>query len=334
MLSTKSIQIASYTVVIYILVAITWWAVLLYREHDALFDAYEVIQVNQLNTSDAKLENIKNMDASELTKMRKRKALMILTEALGIGLGLLIGIWIIHIGYRNIVRAEKVKKNFLLSISHELKSPIASTQLAFETLKRLKKTDEQTNLIINHGLNETNRLNGLVQNILLATRLEAGYQPDLKKTNLVESLERCIRSYEILHPSAQIKLHVDPNPLVVIIDTQAFDIIINNLIENAIKYSSNKAIITIDLKQNNNNLLLSVSDLGIGIRDEEKPRVFRRFYRIGEESKRKTKGTGLGLFLVKALIKRNNGTIFLQDNEPNGVTFLVNWPLENSNETT
>ena len=333
MLSTKSIRITSYVVMTYILVAITWWAVLLHREHDALYDAYEAIHEQQLITTNPKLETIRNMETGELHKKRHRKTVMILSEALFIGLGLLIGLWVINNGYRNLVKAERVKQNFLLSISHELKSPIASAKLAFESLMRLTKTDAQGALIVEQGLKETNRLHELVKNILLATKLETGYLPEFQSLNLGEQVENLINSQLMQYPKANINLTVSPNPLVEKLDAQAFDIVSHNLIENAIKYSADGDPIQVRLERKNDVFNFSVADQGVGIHEDEKLKIFDRFYRIGEESKRKSKGTGLGLYLVKELVHKNNGTITIQNNTPNGVVFNVNWPIIHSTQS-
>ena len=328
MFSTKSIRIASFVIMIYILLAISWWAILLYREHDALFDAYEVIQQEERIGEYPRITAIRNMTAEELSKQRQRKTVMIVSEALFIGFGLLIGIFIINNGYRNLVRAEKLKQNFLLSISHELKSPIASAKLAFETLKRFNKSDERGNKIIHQGLKETNRLNELVQNVLLATRLESGYLPEIAEVDVGEQVKSLVSRVQMKSPDAQINLTVYPNPMVVKIDRQALDIVFNNLLENAVKYSEGPPTVEINIKRDKNNLNILVGDQGIGISDVEKEKIFNRFYRVGEERKRKTIGTGLGLYLVRELILKNKGSIKIKDNKPSGSIFSISWPLD------
>ena len=313
---------------IYILLAISWWAILLYREHDALFDAYEVIQQEERIGEYPQIAAIRNMTAEELSKQRQRKTVMIVSEALFIGFGLLIGIFIINNGYRNLVRAEKLKQNFLLSISHELKSPIASAKLAFETLKRFNKSDERGNKIIHQGLKETNRLNELVQNVLLATRLESGYLPEIAEVDVGEQVNSLVSRVQMKSPDAQINLTVHPNPMVVKIDRQALDIVFNNLLENAVKYSEGPPTVEINIKRDKNNLNILVGDQGIGISDVEKEKIFNRFYRVGEERKRKTIGTGLGLYLVRELILKNKGSIKIKDNKPSGSIFSISWPLD------
>jgi signal transduction histidine kinase len=104
-------------------------------------------------------------------------------------------------------------------------------------------------------------------------------------------------------------------------DEFAIETIVINLLTNAEKYSDNN--ITILLKSDNKHIILSVLDLGIGISDLDKQRLFDKFYRVGEEQTRKTKGTGLGLFIVKKLVKINHATIEVKNNHPSGTNFEV-----------
>ncbi len=100
-------------------------------------------------------------------------------------------------------------------------------------------------------------------------------------------------------------------------------LLLNNLIENAIKYSLKDTQIILLLKQKGNKLMLTVADNGQGISEEEKKKVFEKFYRTGDENKRKTKGTGLGLYLCKKIVQSHNGTISIADNHPQGTIFTV-----------
>jgi signal transduction histidine kinase len=334
MFSTKSIRIASYLVMSYILVAITWWAVLLYREHNALYDAYDEIRQHQIQSVNPNILKIIQMNPEELHQQRKRKSIMVLSEAIFIGLGLLVGLWVINNGYKNVVQAEKLKQNFLLSISHELKSPIASAQLAFESLRRFGSKDERSVKIIDSGLKETHRLLELVKNVLLATRLETGYLPDLQSVDLESEINNQITSLLLQYRKANITLDVHPKPLVETLDRQAFVIVCHNLIENAFKYSAEGDDVQVKLERQDRLLRLEVADQGVGIPDDEKSKIYDRFYRIGEEGKRKSKGTGLGLFLARELIFKNGGTIEVLDNKPRGSKFIVIWPIDQTIQTT
>lgn len=327
MFSTKSNRVVSYIVMGYIIVAIGWWAVLLHREHEDLYDAYEVIRSQDVRSDDTKLESVRMMDRESFLQKRKRKSIMIISEAIFIGLGLLIGLWYIHKSYTNLVRTEKVKQNFLLAISHELKSPIASVRLALESLLRFNKSDPKSNEIATQGLKETNRLHTLVKNILLATRLDAGYLPDYQQVDISRSLTTLCSTLTTQYPGCKIRTEVQPQKLNIELDRQAFEIICLNLLENALKYSASKLDIFIKVWTIGNSITIRVEDQGIGIPVEEREQIFKRFYRIGDESRRATKGTGLGLYIVHTLVTRKNGKIKIESNEPSGTIFTVAWPL-------
>ena len=107
------------------------------------------------------------------------------------------------------------------------------------------------------------------------------------------------------------------------IDRTNFPSIILNLLENGVKYSPEDSKITISLKKQNQKVMLSVADFGVGISDKEKETIFQRFYRSGNEETRKTKGTGLGLYIVDYLVKQHNGIISVKNNVPTGSIFEV-----------
>ena len=110
-------------------------------------------------------------------------------------------------------------------------------------------------------------------------------------------------------------------------DIFLLQMLINNLLENAIKYSSKEKPITCALKKNNQTILLSVADEGEGIADDEKPKIFERFYRIGNELTRKTQGTGLGLYLSKIISQYHNADISVTNNIPAGSIFTVSFKI-------
>jgi two-component system phosphate regulon sensor histidine kinase PhoR len=119
-----------------------------------------------------------------------------------------------------------------------------------------------------------------------------------------------------------IKPHVEQN-VILHADKFAITNVVTNLIENAVKYSPPCAHIEVNLFPRENSLIFSVSDHGIGVSDEEKKLIFNKFYRVGNESTRKTKGTGLGLYIVKTVLQKHNASIKVKDNHPSGSIFEV-----------
>ena len=216
------------------------------------------------------------------------------------------------------------QKNFLLSVTHELKSPIASTKLQLQTLHKHDLDRSKQKEILSNAISDTDRLNNLVENILLAAKIENSvYSIHKEKYNLSEyitqGLNQTISSFNYKQKT---ELDIEPN-VYMSIDRTSFPSIILNLFENAVKYSPEDSKIKISLKKQNEKTILSVADEGFGISDREKARIFQKFYRVGNEETRKTKGTGLGLYIVSYLVEQHNGTISVKNNSPRGSIFEV-----------
>ncbi len=216
------------------------------------------------------------------------------------------------------------QKNFLLSVTHELKSPIASIKLALETLLKRDLEKEKQTMLLSNAVNDSDRLNKLVENILLAARIDnSSFELYKENVNLSEYIEEGMKqTIQLFNPTQKIQLDIQPN-ITFGIDKTIFPSILLNLFENAVKYSPESSIIKIILKEQGNGVTLSVSDEGAGISEKEKQKIFRKFYRVGSEEIRKTKGTGLGLYIVKYLVEKHDGTISVKNNHPKGTIFEV-----------
>lgn len=264
-------------------------------------------------------------EISELQNKKKVKIYMIAGEGTVFLLLMLYGIYRIKKAYEAETQLVNQQKNFVLSVTHELKTPIAATKLQLQTLLKHKQLDAaQQEQLLKSALNETNRLNRLIEDVLLASRADKN---DLilnkDSVNVSELCEQVISTYF----SEKIKLgeltkniQSDVNFLV---DKVLFPSVIINLIENAFKYSTENPKVNLDLSLQNDKLMIRVSDNGIGIPDSEKEKVFQKFYRIGNEETRKTKGTGLGLYIVKQIVEASVGKIEISNNQPKGCVFTV-----------
>jgi len=165
---------------------------------------------------------------------------------------------------------------------------------------------------------ETERLNELVDNLLLASKMETAYEPTYEKFNLVELIDNLVARLAMKYPKSSITFTHELEAVHTVADKFGLTLVIVNLIENAKKYSFGNAEIKVSLDQTEDGLTLQIGDQGIGIADKNKKKVFDRFYRIGDEETRKTKGTGLGLYIVKQVISAANGKIAILDNRPKG----------------
>jgi K+-sensing histidine kinase KdpD len=194
-----------------------------------------------------------------------------------------------------------------------------------ETLQLRKLDEEKQQRLITQALQETNRLNTLTNNILLAAQIDSGnLNSEKEEINLSVLADGCVQDFRQRYPQRSIEASIDEN-IYVTADTLLLQIALNNLIENAVKYSGEDDMINIDLTDEGERISLEVSDEGIGIHDDEKKQVFEKFYRVGNENTRKTKGTGLGLYITRKILKTNGAEIYITDNTPRGTIFAINF---------
>lgn len=264
------------------------------------------------------------LKGNELNEKLHKRWVMISGEGIVFMGVLLLGIFQIRKTFKREAELAQQQQNFLLSVTHELKSPIASTKLQLQTLQKHELNRDKQKEILANAINDTDRLNNLVENMLLAAKIENNVYLLHKENNnlsqfITEGMNQTIESFNY---DQKVILNIEPN-IFMDIDRTNFPSIILNLVENAIKYSPEDSTITISLKKQNQKIILSVADQGIGVSDKEKDTIFQRFYRSGNEETRKTKGTGLGLYIVEYLVKQHNGSITVKNNTPKGSVFEV-----------
>lgn len=306
-------------VFLYVLLQFTWWEILLVRQNDALTTERE--RLTALNAPDAA-----SLDRS-LALLRHRKnmqTLMIVGEGTIFLLLLLYGVSRIRRAQAAEERFGKNQKNFFLSVTHELKTPIAAVQLQLQTLAK-QKLDEPARLsLVGRALEENERLNALIDKVLLASSLESGeLMLKKEKTDLSEMVTAiCSRYFGQAVDAGQLVVNA-PSGVEAYVDQQLFPSVIINLIENALKYSGRPSQVVVRVEAAGRARMLSVADNGDGIDDAERDRIFERFYRSGNESVRRSKGTGLGLYIVKYIVVKHGGLVSVAANKPHGSVFQV-----------
>ncbi|HWZ16230.1 MAG TPA: HAMP domain-containing sensor histidine kinase [Mucilaginibacter sp.] len=221
---------------------------------------------------------------------------------------------------------QEQKKNFLLSVTHELKSPLASIKILLQTIQKRDLTRDQVLDFIGKSLMDIERLDDMVENMLLASKIEnQSYTFPKAKFNLSVLVDSIVNRLQITKcESNQQIIDAEIEPKIQITgDKFALTSVVTNLIENAIKYSGPCETVEVKLFSKDDRVYLQVADHGIGIADEEKGRIFNRFYRVGSEETRNTKGTGLGLYIVKEVLDKHQASIKVKDNRPAGSIFEV-----------
>jgi signal transduction histidine kinase len=331
------LRLLSYGVIAYMLLAFTWWSVLLFTKNRDAFAAKREYLHLIMAAQDQELTDeifYASPQYKSLEKGYRRQEWMILGEALVFVVSLVIGVWLINRGYNKEMLAAQQRRNFLLSITHELKSPIASIRLVLETFRKRKLTEPQVEKLSNNGLKEAERLNTLVTDLLLSAKLEAAYSPYMEPLNLAILLEEMVHKVQEKSPKAEIHFHQDGHIPNINGDKPGLTSVFINLLENAVKYSSGHAILHTTISSQQDDLIvIEIADNGIGIPDREKKLIFEKFYRVGSEDTRTTKGTGLGLYIVNEIIRTHEGYIQVLDNEPKGTIFKITLPVKQDNST-
>jgi len=264
--------------------------------------------------------------AYSLVSANPRSLGMILSEGSVFIFVFFAGAYSLHKSIARQRRLAEQKKNFLLSVTHELKSPLASIKILLQTIQKRDLTKEQTLDFIGKSLRDIERLDDMVENMLLASKIEnSSYTFPKDKFNLsvlVDSIvnrlqiTKCEGTQQIIDAEIEPKIEITG-------DKFALTSVVTNLIENAIKYSGPCETVDVKLFQKEGKVFLEVADHGIGIADHEKSRIFERFYRVGSEDTRNTKGTGLGLYIVKEVLDKHQASIKVRDNRPVGSIFEV-----------
>lgn len=324
------LRLLSYGVITYMLLAFLWWSVLLFSKNRDTFQAKaEVLKIGMIaeGTITSPQEFLDSPRYQQLSKSYRRQEWMIMGEGLFFIITLIIGIWLINRGYNTQVQAAQQRRNFLLSITHELKSPIASVRLVLETFKKRKLKPELFLKLTDNGLKETERLHILVNDLLLSAKLDVDYQPHFEPLILDELLASLIEKLEAKYPEAKFDFTCEEDIPVIEADKTGMNSVTINLMENAVKYSPENQNIDINLRQIGKNIELKIADRGMGISDKEKKKIFDKFYRVGNEDTRATKGTGLGLYIVQQTVKAHGGEISVSDNVPKGTVFTIVLPI-------
>jgi len=299
----------------YIVAALVWWFIALNVQNHQMI-LYQTLELKK----DA--PNYFN-ELQRLSLIQKRKTIQYIGEGSTFLFFILVGSVFIFRAVRQQLRSTQQQHNFMMAITHELKTPIAITKLNLETLQKRKLEEIQQQKLIQNTIQETNRLNALCNNMLLASQIEAGgYSITKEDINFTELVEECINDCSIRFPQRHININIGDN-IFINGDRLLLQMGINNLLDNAIKYSPKELPILVELLQQPSTIKLSVKDEGKGILAEEKMKVFEKYYRTGNTATKGAKGTGLGLYLTKKMAQQHNATILLTDNIPNGSNFTI-----------
>lgn len=287
-------------------------------QQDNILTEYKLMQLHSNAITDQHTIN-------KIQEDKKRKTEQYIGEGVTFLLLISAGAVLIFRVVRRQFKQSQQQQNFMMAITHELKTPIAVTKLNLETLQKHKLAAEQQQKLITNTLQEVNRLNDLCNNMLLASQIEAGgYKVTNEEINLTILVYDCVQDFITRYPQRKIETDLQ-HDIYFTGDSLLLQIAVNNLLDNAIKYSPRESKVSVGLKNENNTTTLFVKDEGKGIADEEREKVFDKFYRIGNMHTKGAKGTGLGLFLTKKIVEQHDGYIIVTGNHPQGCNFVISF---------
>jgi two-component system, OmpR family, sensor histidine kinase CiaH len=306
---------------LYIVAALVWWFISLNRQNSVMRN-FEISNlrstVDSTNTPvlyRQQLEKIKYEHTQNRSKYLGEGSIFFLV--------ILVGAAFVYRSVRRQFYLRLQQQNFMMAVTHELKTPISVARLNLETLQKYNLDPGKQKKIIRTTLDETARLDFLTNNILISSQLEGRrYKSSKEELDLSTLLKDCMQGFRNRFPERILREDIEADADVKG-DALLLQMMINNLLENALKYSAKENPVLASLKKFRSGIELQVKDEGPGIPDGEKKNIFTKFYRIGNEATRKTQGTGLGLYLCRKIARDHNADISVTDNKPTGSNFTV-----------
>lgn len=312
----RTIYILYWFLLTYIIAALVFWFIALNRQNREISRyRLDMIDVNDEN-HDLKERSIQDS--------KRRKTTQYLGEGITFFLLIVAGAVFVFRAINRQLYQSLQQQHFMMAITHELKTPIAVTKLNLETLQKRTLNTEQQQKLISITIQEAERLNALCNNMLLTSQIEAGgYKIIKEKIDLTELAKACTHDFVIRYPHRKIEIHAHEQSFVSG-DKMLLQLAVNNLLDNAIKYSRKEDIVLLRIDNAKNFVKLCVIDEGSGISPDEKGKIFEKYYR---GASRQTKGTGLGLYLTKKIVQQHNASITVADNLPHGSIFEINFAM-------
>jgi two-component system, OmpR family, sensor histidine kinase CiaH len=314
----RRVTIIYWVLLLYIVAALVWWFYSLEAQSKEMY-ALKKKNLEFIKTDTATY----NRQLFAIEDQRRRNSFKHESEGLFFLILITIGAVFIYRAVRRQFQVQQQQQNFMMAVTHELKTPIAVSRLNLETMQKHQLPEEKKARLVKTTLQETLRLDTLINNILLSSQLEANaYKMQHERLEFSKLVCDVVAAFRTRYPEREVKVDV-AEALVVEGDALLLNLLVSNLLENANKYSPRSKPVSVQLARPQRHVVLQVADEGSGIEDNEKEAVFEKFYRIGNEATRKAKGTGLGLWLCRKIAQDHGAVIRIKDNNPAGSIFIV-----------
>ena len=314
----RRITIIFWVLLFYIFAALYWWYYSLELQNDEIYQ----LQVEKLETLRSNPSAYKQQLLS-IEDLKRRDTVKHISEGLTFFGLIVFGAAFIYRSVQRQFRLQQQQQNFIMAVTHELKTPLAVARLNLETMQKHQLPEDKKGRLVKMTLQETMRLDTLINNILLSSQLEANaYKMQHDVVNFSALVCEVVAAFQARYPDRQVEVQVQ-NEIAIKGDAVLLNLLVSNLLENANKYSPKSKPVMVQLDRTERRTVLKVIDEGSGIADEEKENVFQKFYRLGNEQTRRTKGTGLGLWLCRKIAQDHGASIRIADNKPSGSIFIV-----------
>lgn len=240
--------------------------------------------------------------------------------------------FIIIRSFERLAEASRMKSELINIVSHQLRSPITNIKWItnFLTAKDVKMTSEKKEEYFNHLKGNISRMVELVDELLIVARIEQGVFPIRKKEASLESLiKELLGRVKVFAEASNVELKFYPQKDLpkTFFDAVLIKLVIENLIDNAIRYTKRGGRVEIRLKKKENYLYFEIKDTGVGIPKADQRHIFKKFFRSENIMKEQTRGSGLGLYIAKSIIDKSGGKIWFESEESKGTTFYFTLPI-------
>jgi len=318
-LSPRAALITFLAIVVFVFALAVWWVVLMARLADEKVEIAARLKATP--------EFVEQLHQQEISQQ-----VMLGSEGVVLLLAILVGIWLIYRALQQTEILRRRQENFLMAVTHELTTPLASMSVYLDTLQSDKIPPAKKQAVIPRMRQDLRRLEHLVDDILEAGRFETGeFKPNRQRVDLSVLLNSAADQLVGYGGLVTPRLTRETESGVwVNVDAPIITRAISAVLDNAVKYSGNsEARVQVSLRRQNHRAEVTIRDNGVGMAEDELKLIFERFYRVGNELTRAKGGTGLGLYLSREMIRAHGGEIVARSEGPgHGAEFIITLPLD------